>query len=231
MGKKSGVSWTDASHGFWYGCKKVSAGCLHCYAEREMKKFGKEFRSVQRSKQFNSPLNWKEPLKIFVNPWSDFFIKEADPWRDEAWKIIKATPQHTYQILTKRIEDAEIRLPDDWGEFGYDNVWLGVTIEDKTVRWRADILSAIPAKVRWISWEPILDYVDFKPWSKYIKWIVGGCESGSDKRDYKDEWIEKVIEDCEHTKTPFFLKQIVEDGSVVKDPYFMGQTWLEFPEV
>ena len=166
MGKHSGVDWCDYSHGFWYGCRKVSPGCLNCYAERNMKRFGQDFNTVTRAKGFSKPLSWKESGRVFVCPHSDFFIEDADEWRGEAWEIMRRTPHLTYLILTKRPENIIYRLPVDWmGEYlyggGYDNVWLGVTAENQEMaNKRIPILLQIPAVVRFVSCEPLLSDID-----------------------------------------------------------------------
>ncbi len=207
MGRISGVAWTDASHGFWYGCHKVSAGCKFCYAEREMRGFGRNFGIVTRAKGFDKPLHWNVPLKVFVNPWSDFFIEEADAWRAEAWEIIKATPRHTYQVCTKRIERAAEYLPSDWGSAGYPNVWLGVTGEDqKAFDEREEILSQIPARVHWVSIEPQLERITITTQqADRLDWIVIGGESGSNAREFNLRWTEDFI----YRKKPVvFIKQL-----------------------
>lgn len=102
MAKQTGIEWTEATWNPWHGCHKVSAGCKNCYMFREKKRFGHDPNVVVRSKtKFYDPLKWKEPRTIFTCSWSDFFIEEADPWRDEAFAIMILTP-HTYQVLTKR---------------------------------------------------------------------------------------------------------------------------------
>src|SRR3990167_4980051 len=161
MGYTTGVQWTDHTHNFWYGCKKVSAGCKFCYAELEMTRYGREFRIVARAKGFGKPLSWKEPAKVFVNSWSDFFIEEADEWRAEAWEVIRRTPHLIYQILTKRPENIAARLPADWGN-GWPNVWLGISAEDqKNADKRIPVLLNVMARVRFISAEPLLGPIDF----------------------------------------------------------------------
>jgi protein gp37 len=229
VGDKTGISWTDSTWNPWMGCHKVSAGCKNCYMFREQVQYGNDPNVVRRSKTtFNNPLKWKDGRRIFTCSWSDFFIEEADPWRDEAWAIIKATPQHTYQILTKRIEEAKMCLPDDWGE-GYPNVWLGTTIENEETRWRAEALCNIPAKLRWISWEPSLGYVDFTAYARQIKWIIGGCESGPGARVARDNWFTIVRHDCETSGIAFYLKQMMVDGKLIKEPMLNGRQSLEFP--
>src|SRR5207249_2293856 len=102
--------------------------------------------------RFEDPLKWKEPELIFTCSISDFFIEEADPWREEVWEIIRKTPQHTYQILTKRPERISDHLPSNWGD-GWSNVWLGTSVELQKYLTRADILMDIPAKIHWLSCE------------------------------------------------------------------------------
>ena len=230
---KTNISWTNYSHNFWYGCKKVSPGCRSCYAEREMKRFGKDFNTVTKAKGFISPLMWKEPSMVFVNSWSDFFIEEADDWRDDAWDIIRRTPHLTYQILTKRPENIRSRLPDDWGD-GWDNVWLGVSIESQEQIYRGWMLAHIPAKLRFISVEPLIDRVDLF-WllnAKKISWIICGGESGANHRIMELDWVRSIKEDCDHFPgVAFFMKQDYgfkpgERGRIPDD------LWIqEFPDI
>lgn len=103
MGENTKIEWTEATWNPWHGCHKVSQGCKNCYMFRDKKRYGQDPNVVVGSKtKFYDPLKWKEPRKIFTCSWSDFFIEEADPWRDEAMAIMALTPQHTYQVLTKR---------------------------------------------------------------------------------------------------------------------------------
>lgn len=105
MGHKSNIEWTEATWNPWHGCHKVSQGCKNCYMFRDKERFGQDPNVVVRSKtKFYDPLKWTEPRTIFTCSWSDFFIEEADAWRDEAFAIMALTPQHTYQVLTKRPE-------------------------------------------------------------------------------------------------------------------------------
>lgn len=105
MGKNSAIEWTEDTWNPWHGCHKVSQGCKNCYMFRDKARYGQDPNVVVRSKtKFHDPLKWPEPRKIFTCSWSDFFIEEADAWRDEAFAIMALTPQHTYQVLTKRPE-------------------------------------------------------------------------------------------------------------------------------
>lgn len=229
MGERSVIAWTESSWNPWLGCTKVSPGCDHCYAERLHRQWSwPDFGTVRRSKtRFNDPLKWKEGRMVFTCSLSDWFHKDADPWRDEAWAIIKATPQHTYQILTKRPGRIPRHLPPDWGD-GYPNVWLGVSVENQEQSIRVKHLKAIPAQVRFVSAEPLLGPVNFRwamwqDWAQYgpnthhldslkgIHWLIVGGESGPDavRRDMPLEWAQQLQENCAQSEPPvaFFFKQ------------------------
>lgn len=102
--RKTNIEWTDITWNPWQGCIKTSPACDNCYMFADKKRFGQKGSDIYRSSDttFNKPLKIKENAKVFTCSWSDFFLKEADPWRDEAWDIIRKTPHLTYQILTKR---------------------------------------------------------------------------------------------------------------------------------
>lgn len=166
MAKTTGISWTHSTWNPWQGCHKVSAGCKNCYMYREKKRWGQDPNIVARSSKrtFNRPLHWHEPALVFVCSWSDFFIEEADPWRDEAWEIMWHTPHLTYQLLTKRPERIHECLPADWGD-GWPNVWLGVSAENEpAAEKRLPLLLAVPAAVHWVSAEPLLGHIHFARW-------------------------------------------------------------------
>lgn len=123
MASNSAIEWTDATWNPWHGCHKVSQGCKNCYMFRDKARYGQDPNVVVRSKtKFYDPLKWKEPRTIFTCSWSDFFIEEADPWRDEAFAIMALTPQHTYQVLTKR--------PDRMLEYFKDGPWPWIRLVD-----------------------------------------------------------------------------------------------------
>jgi protein gp37 len=221
MGKDSRISWTDATHNFWYGCVKVSPGCAGCYADRDMTRYGKSFASVTRAKGFDTPRKWErqmaagtypgqhhgETVLVFTCSWSDFFIAEADPWRAEAWDIIRQTPHLTYQILTKRPERIVSCLPEDWGE-GYANVWLGVSVENPRWLRRIETLAKIPARVHFASCEPLLkDLGDLTPWLTSLQWVIVGGESGPGRRPMALAWLYRLVEQCQTAQIPAWVKQ------------------------
>jgi protein gp37 len=162
MGEQTKIAWTSRTWNPWQGCHKVSPGCRNCYMYSEKIRYGQRPNVVVRSKPptFNAPLKWTEPAFVFACSWSDWFIEEADAWRDEAWDIVRRTPHLTYQILTKRPERIATHLPADWGS-GWANVWLGVSIEDQPTcderLWR---LAGVEAAVRFISVEPQLAFIN-----------------------------------------------------------------------
>jgi protein gp37 len=148
MGETSKIEWTEATWNPWHGCHKVSAGCKNCYMFREKKQYGQDPNVVVRSKtKFNDPLKWKEPRKIFTCSWSDFFIEEADPWRDEAFAIMALTPQHTYQVLTKRPERMLEYLTDKW-------------VRDRIHTKANEIAIKLPGKL----WDEFYAYPEGMPW-------------------------------------------------------------------
>lgn len=164
-------------------------------------------------------MKWKEPKRIFTCSMSDFFIEGADQWRDEAWEIIRKTPQHTWLILTKRPERIKQCLPKDWGE-GYPNVWLGTTIGVQSSFHRAKELAKIPAAIKFISAEPLVEELDFlieKDGKRIIdsfQWVILGGESGNNtgKHRYRPSnlsWYEKAIQELKsNTKVAVFMKQL-----------------------
>ena len=191
-----------------------------------MERYGNDHHPHRTSdKTFDAPLHWKSPAKVCVCSWSDFFIEDADPWRDWAWEIIQQIPHLTYQILTKRPERIKECLPKDWGE-GWPNVWLGVTAENQdTANERIPILLQTPATVRFVSAEPLLSGIDFNkvimPDGDHlgpslfnhgcgagIDWIICGGESGTNARPMHPDWTRNLRDQCQQAGVPFFMKQM-----------------------
>jgi len=166
MGEKTAISWTDATANFWIGCNKVSEACQFCYAERDMKVYGRDFGTVTRTKgAWIDILNRKKyppGTKVFLSSWTDFWHPAADEWRDEAFDILRQRDDLTLQFLTKRIERVADHLPPDWP---WPNAWLGATVENQR---RADeripYLLQIPAAVHFVSCEPLLGPLDLTKW-------------------------------------------------------------------
>ena len=241
MAEKTGIEWADATWNPWQGCHKISPGCKNCYMFRDLTRYGKDPDSPWRSSDatFRNPLRWaKNGLvpnggRIFTCSYSDWFIEEADGWRDEAWEIIKATPQFTYLILTKRPERIAEHLPKDWGN-GYPNVWLLVSTENQRYfdeRWQ--ILCGIPAVVRGISAEPLLGPLDISLAELLPDWAITGGESDPKPRPTNLDWVRSVRDFCQRANIPFFHKQ--HGGSKKIDGTWGGRildgrTWDEFAQ-
>ena len=192
-------------HGIpWHGCRKVSPGCAHCYMYREKKQYGQDpLKVVRRKTTFSSPRSWAEPKLVFTCSWSDFFLEEADAWRQEAWEIIASTPHHTYQILTKRPERIEANLPNRWP---LPNVWLGVSVETPGFYWRIKALEKETASLRFLSLEPLLAPMPDLPLNN-ISWVIVGGESGPRCRPMQPEWVQEILDQCQAASVPFFFKQ------------------------
>ena len=213
----SKIQWTDLTWNPWHGCTKVSPGCKFCYMYRGKERFKKDPSLVLKSKtRFREPLSWSEAAKVFTCSWSDFFIPEADPWREEAWSIIRKTPHLTYQILTKRPERIAECLPEDWGS-GYPNVWLGASVETAAIaELRIPVLLTIPCSVHFVSAEPLLENIlnrNTEPLLAQLQWVIIGGESGNNTGKWRYRpteilWIEELVEFCDSNRVSCFVKQL-----------------------
>lgn len=240
MASNSKIQWTDSTWNPWRGCHKVSEGCKNCYMYRGMQRTCYDPKTPTRAKSvFYDPKKKKKNYgpKVFVCSWSDFFIKEADAptWRNEAWEMIKLRQDLQFIILTKRPERILECLPEDWGKTGYSNVWLGVSVENNKRLYRIDILRQIPAAVKFVSFEPLLEVVD--PDLSGIDWVITGGESHRNKKDcrYADlDWFRLIRDKCINEGIPYFHKQ---NGGYKKDKIdnayggrsLDGRLWEQYP--
>jgi protein gp37 len=206
------IEWTDKTWNPITGCTKISAGCEHCYAENlskrlkamNMKKYINGFNLTLHDKALEEPLKWKKPQNIFVCSMSDLFHKDVpDSFIDKVFETIIQTPQHKYQILTKRVKRMASyfmthKVPN--------NVWIGATVESKSSKDRIDILREIDAPIRFISCEPLLEDLENLN-LKGIHWVIVGGESGSQARLMKEEWVLNIKKQAEHYNCAFFFKQ------------------------
>jgi protein gp37 len=206
------IAWTDHTWNPWTGCTKVSPGCAHCYMFSGQERWGQDPTVVRRTQTWRQPRRWNaDALKrrgrarVFTCSWSDWFHEAADPWRAEAWRVIRDCPALDFQILTKRHERIVDHLPPDWGD-GYPNVWLGVSIENERFLSRADTLRAIPAAVRFISAEPLLAPLPSLNLAG-IDWLIVGGESGPNFRPMDHAWVRALRAKARAAGTAFFFKQ------------------------
>ena len=171
----------------WHGCKKYSEGCLHCYVYRRDASVGRDASLVARTKDFDLPLRRRRDGSFAIPPGervyacmtSDFFLPEADAWRAEAWECIRARPDVSFTIITKRILRMGECLPPDWGA-GYANVEIGLTCENqRRANERMEAFLRLPIRARFVICEPLLERVDLSPWlDARIGEVVAGGESG-----------------------------------------------------
>jgi protein gp37 len=219
MAENTEIAWTDNTFNPWWGCTKVAAGCDNCYASALDKRtggdhWGKGTQPRTMSQQnWNKPIKWNahsdtnSPTKVFCGSMCDWADKNApEGERERLFGLIAKTPNLAWQLLTKRAPNIEKYLPSDWGE-GYDNVWIGVTVENKREGLkRIEHLRKIPAKIRFLSIEPLLEDLGDIDLTD-IHWVIVGGESGNGCRPIKREWIVDIQKQCAEQKVPFFFKQ------------------------
>ncbi len=213
----------------WHGCKKYSEGCKNCYVYRRDESIGKDASVIERNAEFNLPLKKKKDgtykipsgETVFTCMTSDFFLEEADIWRDDAWKIIKERSDVFFMIITKRIVRFKDCLPDDWGD-GYDNVGIMCTVENqKQCDIRLPIFKEAPVKHKFIGCEPLLTDINMEKYlDSSILQVSCGGESGPDARDCNYDWILNIREQCIRKGVPFHFKQtganFIKDGKQYK---------------
>jgi protein gp37 len=233
---RSAIEWTEATWNPVTGCSKVSPGCAHCYAETLSKRFGwtakpwtpeNELDNVRlRPERLGQPLRWRQPKVIFVNSMSDLF-HELVPlefiW--DVFDVMAAAKQHVFQILTKRHERlAELAPLIEWPE----NVWMGVSIENR--RWieRAECLRTVPAAVRFVSAEPLLGPLDDLDLDG-IDWLIAGGESGPRHRPMRLDWVRDLRDRCLEESVPFFFKQHGGRTSKAGGRELDGREWSQMP--
>lgn len=206
------IEWTDETWNPVTGCSKQSEGCLHCYAESMsnrlklmgIKKYINGFSITLHPEALEEPLSWIKPRNIFVCSMSDLFHEKVPfEFIEDILDTIIKTPQHRYQLLTKRparmLEFFSTRVVPD-------NVWVGTTVESTAYSDRIAILKSIKAKVHFLSCEPLLGTLDDIDLSG-IEWIIVGGESGPRARRMLPEWVKKIREQASKLNIPFFFKQ------------------------
>lgn len=206
------IEWTDKTWNPITGCSKKSTGCLHCYAEvmaRRLKAMGQQkysngFSVTTHEQCLNEPMTWKGAHNIFVCSMSDIFHEEVPfEFVDRMFDIINRTPQHRYQILTKRAE----RMAEYFATRSIpDNVWLGVTVEAISSRYRIDCLRNLSASVKFLSCEPLVEDLGELDLTG-IDWVIVGGESGPKARPMQEAWALNIRRQVEEQGARFFFKQ------------------------
>lgn len=240
----SKIEWTEATWNPTTGCTKISAGCKHCYAEsmaRRLKAIGtvgyeNGFRFNKVPSRLYEPLKKKKPTVYFVNSMSDIFHEKMPlDYLDKIFSVIEQTPQHTYQLLTKRADNMFSYLSKR--EIS-KNVWLGVTVENKFDGVpRIEMLRNLKATVLFLSVEPLLEDLG-KIDLTNIDWVIVGGESGNQARPMDKSWVENIKTQCDANDVAFFFKQWgtwgadkVKRNKKVNGKELNGKVWQNYPEV
>ncbi|MCZ8514983.1 phage Gp37/Gp68 family protein [Paenibacillus filicis] len=234
MATMSSIEWTEATWNPVTGCTKISEGCRNCYAAKMAKRlhamrnprYINEFNVTLHQDLIDLPLTWKSPRRIFVNSMSDLFHKDVPiEFIKAVFQTMEKAHWHTFQILTKR-SDRLLELSQDlpWPS----NVWQGVSVEDNRVLHRIDDLRRVPAKIRFLSVEPLIGPIQHMNLNN-IHWVIVGGESGPGARPMAPEWVQTIRDQCVHDGVAFFFKQW---GGVQKHRTgreLNGRTWDEYP--
>lgn len=269
MGERTDIEWSDASFSPWEGCAKVSEACKNCYAEARDTWLHPALKQAERQegerakpthwgtgapRRFHGDDYWKQPLKwnekaeregtrprVFCASLADVFEDrhDLDVHRERLWKLVEATPNLDWLLLTKRPENVRVMAP--WGSEWSSNVWLGTTVENQQrLDERLPHLVQHPAVVRFLSVEPLLGPLDLRHYLDRIQWVIVGGETGHGARPTQIEWARQVRDQCLEFGVPFFFKQWGnhapdESGEqLVKlrrkhDRQLDGRIWSEFP--
>lgn len=209
----------------WRGCHKCSEGCLHCYIHKGDLKRGVDTNQIVRAESFDRPIQkkkngeYKMPSGLVYLCFStDFLIEEADPWREECWRMIRERQDCEFLFLTKRIDRFMACVPADWGD-GYDNVIVCCTVENqKNADERLSLFQTLPIRHKQITVQPMLEDVDLEACLSGIECVIVGGESDRDARPLRYDWVLHVREQCVRANVDFIFRQcgthFIKDGQL-----------------
>ncbi len=236
MALNSKIEWTEATWNPLTGCSKISPGCKFCYAERlslRLKAMGRKnyangFDLTLHENALDAPLRWKSPKTIFVNSMSDLFQDEVpEEFIARVFEVMNRACWHRFQILTKRAERLEQVSPRlRWGE----NIWMGVSVENRDHAFRIAHLRRTRAKIKFLSIEPLLGPLK-RLNLRSIDWVIVGGESGSQSRAMEEEWVIEIRDQCQKSGVPFFFKQWGGRNKKKAGRVLEGRTWDEMPVI
>jgi protein gp37 len=235
MAAISHIEWTEASWNPVTGCSKISSGCENCYALRmalRLQSMGQKnyidgFSVRVHYSALEIPSSWKKPRMIFVNSMGDLFHSEVPlHFIQSVFKVMNESNKHIYQVLTKRSRCLlEISSSLSWSS----NIWAGVSVENADYLYRIDHLRAVPAAVRFISFEPLLGSIGSVDLSG-IDWVIAGGESGPGARPVSAEWIRRLRDVCVEQNVPFFFKQWGGFHKKRNGRELDGMIWSQMPQ-
>jgi protein gp37 len=246
---ETSIEWTDATWNPVAGCTVLTAGCTNCYAMRMAARLDamgtKKYRGLTRKSgkravwtgkirldyaSLDAPKAWSKPRKVFVNSMSDLFHDDVPvEFIAQVWAVMKETPRHTYQILTKRPD----RMAEVLAAAPFEilpNVWLGTSIEDGRVLHRLDAIRRVPTVVRFVSLEPLIGSVAAGDLTG-IHWAIVGGESGPRAREMNPIWVDEIEAMCRRSGTAFFFKQWGGKNKKAAGRTLNGRTYDEMPAV
>jgi protein gp37 len=231
----SPIEWTSSTWNPVTGCTRISRGCKHCYAERLAKrlkamgqaKYRNGFRVTVHRDELERPPTWKKPHLIFTCSMGDLFHEQVPfAFIAQVFGVMARTERHVYQVLTKR----SARLTELAPKLVWpDNVWMGVTVEAAECLERVEHLRRVPARVRFLSLEPLLGPLDELN-LEGIDWVIVGGESGPGARVLRKEWVHRVREQCRAAGTAFFFKQWGGTNKKKSGRLLDGRTYSAMPE-
>ena|ERR1700733_5561052 len=220
MARDSKIEWTHHTFNPWWGCVRVSPACAHCYAETFAHRLGATLWGRTAERRFFGPDYWRQPhrwnrdaqlagerRRVFCASMADLFEGRADlhEWRAKLWPLIEATPYLDWLLLTKRAYNIARMVP--WRATWPANVWIGTTAENqKHADLRIPQLLELPARVRFISAEPLLGPLSIRRWTG-INWVIAGGESGHGARPTDPIWVRSLRDECKSAGTAFHFKQ------------------------
>lgn len=255
MAEKTGISWADHTFNPWWGCTKVSPGCKNCYALTLASRYGFEVWGPGKPRREFGAGHYQEPLKwdaaarrdgvrrrVFCGSMMDWADEEAPAHAlERVWSLVRLTPDLDWLMLTKRPERIAELLPEDWGA-GYPNVWLGTSVESPAYYDRIEELMKLPAAVRFLSLEPLLEPLDIRwalwrlgsrgrePRPNRPDWLIVGGESGPNRRAMDIAWAVDLQHQAAAAGVAFWFKQIGAHRSGQGEDA-LGRVYHELPEV
>jgi protein gp37 len=220
MAKDSRIEWTHHTFNPWWGCVKISPACANCYADSWSRRLGLGLWGRNAPRRFFNEAHWRQPLRwnkdaaksgerhrVFCASMADVFEARADllDSRHKLWQLIERTEALDWLLLTKRPQNVKRMVP--WAAQWPENVWLGITVESqKQADKKIPLLLSLPARIHFISAEPLLGPLSLAKWTG-VDWVIAGGESGHHARPTNPEWVRALRDECRASRRAFHFKQ------------------------